>query len=316
MKLIIQIPCFNEESSIEKTISELPSQIDGIDTIQILIIDDGSTDRTIEVAQSSGAHHILPLHAHLGLAMAFSEGLRYSTYHLNADVIINTDADNQYKAQYIPNLIAPILAGIADITVGCRPIEQIPHFSPTKKVLQKLGSATVRFLTGYQIDDAASGFRAYNRRAARRLKIVSDFTYTIESLIQASRSGLRLKSVPVEVNPPTRPSRLFRGSLGYLSRQLTTMIRIWALYSPVKLFSRSGIVSLALGFFLFFRFLFYYFAAYPNPAGKVQSLIVASVFLTFGFLLILIGVIADLLGINRRLTEDIIDRLDEMNVRD
>lgn len=315
MKLVIQIPCFNEEANLDRTIRDLPVRIDGIDSIEILVIDDGSTDRTISVAHDCGVHHVLPLNSHLGLARAFSEGIRYSIYQLQADIIVNTDADNQYQAGFIADLIRPILDNTADITVGCRPIHRIPHFSTSKKLLQKTGSAMVRFLTGFKVDDAASGFRAYSRRAARRIKIVSDFTYTIESLIQASRSGLRLKSIPVEVNPPVRPSRLFRGAFGYIARQIMTMFRIWALYSPVKLFVRTGLLNLVLGGGLLIRFVYYYISSWPEPSGKVQSLIISSVFLMFGFFLVLIGVIADLLAINRRLTEDVIDRLDEIDIK-
>ncbi|MBN1552042.1 glycosyltransferase family 2 protein [bacterium] len=312
MKLIIQIPCYNESETLEQTISSLPTSIAGIETIEILVIDDGSTDGTPNVAKSAGAHHVFVLPVHQGLAKAFSAGLKYSVK-LGADIIVNTDADNQYKPEYIEKLIQPILNNTADMVIGCRPIQEISHFSTFKKYLQRLGSRTVRFLTGIEVPDATSGFRAYSRTAAKRLRIFSDFTYTVETLLQASRLNFHIVSIPVDINPPTRPSRLFGSNWSYIRKQMGTMFRIWSMYSPYKLFSRSGTVSLLLGLALFLRFLVYYFISWPEPSGKVQSLIIAAVFLIFGVFLILIGVIADLIAVNRRLMEDVLDSIDSDN---
>jgi glycosyltransferase involved in cell wall biosynthesis len=313
MKLVIQIPCFNEADFITKTIYDLPKQIDGIDEIEVLVIDDGSSDNTVEVAKNCGIKNILRLSMHRGLAFAFAEGLRHSVYDLHADIVVNTDADNQYHAKFICELIKPIINSQSDIVIGCRPIDKITHFSKTKKILQNLGSRTVQLMTGVQIPDVTSGFRAYSRLAGRRLKVFSDFSYTIETLIQASKTGLRIMTVPIEVNPPTRPSRLFSNNLKYIAKQLKTMIRIWILYSPVKLFTWSGSISLATGLLLIFRFLYFYIISWPNPSGKVQSLIFASVLLLFGIFQILVGILADLIAVNRRLIEETHDRLDKLS---
>ncbi len=308
MKLIIQIPCFNEAETLPRTIRDLPAQIEGIDKIEILVIDDGSTDKTVEVARKLKVDHILSLPSNLGLARAFSRGLKYAV-HLNADIIVNTDADNQYQGECITDLIRPILENKADIVVGCRPISEIPHFSPVKKWLQKTGSRMVQFLTQTRISDVTTGFRAYSKYAAQKLHVFSDFTYTIETLIQASRNGMRIQGVGVKVNPPTRKSRLFVSNWYYIRRQTATILRVWSLYSPVKLFTRSGFISLGLGSALLLRFLYYYLSCWPAPSGKVQSLVIASIFLTFGFFLMLIGVVADLIAVNRRLLEEILDHL-------
>ncbi|MBN1356411.1 glycosyltransferase family 2 protein [bacterium] len=309
MKLIIQIPCFNEAETLPETIRALPDSIEGVDSIELLVIDDGSTDGTADIARSLNVHHVLELPVHQGLAKAFSAGLKYAV-RSNADIVVNTDADNQYDAACIADLIGPVLHNRADLVVGSRPIDAIPHFSPTKKLLQKTGSRMVRFLTGLNIPDVTSGFRAYSYHAARRLRVFSEFTYTVETLIQASQSGFRIVSVPVQINPPARKSRLFRSNWYYIRRQTATMIRIWALYSPVKLFARSGYFFLGLGAVLFFRFIYYYLSSWPNPSGKVQSVVVSAVCILTGFFLVLIGVIADLIAVNRRLNEEILDNID------
>ncbi len=311
MKLVIQIPCFNEAGTLKETVSELPVTLPGFDEIEVLVIDDGSTDDTVRIAGELGVK-ILKLGHHQGLAKAFALGLKESV-RLGADIVVNTDADNQYQAGCIPELIKPILADQADIVVGCRPIDQIAHFSPTKKLLQKFGSRMVRFFAGTKVPDMTSGFRAYSRSAARKLRVFSDFSYTIETIIQAGRNGLRVFWVPITINPPTRPSRLFTSNWHYIRKQTVTIIRIWSLYSPVKLFSRAGIAGLGLGMLLFLRFIFYYIASWPGPSGKVQSLVIASILLIFGLLLLLIGVLADVIAINRKLLEDVLDHLDEKN---
>jgi len=311
MKLIIQIPCYNEAKTLPATLADLPTEISGIDEIEILVIDDGSTDNTVEVARAHGVHHLVSLPYNQGLAMAFARGLAEAAI-LDADIVVNTDADNQYPGADISTLVNPILNNNVDMVVGCRPIETITHFSPVKKRLQRLGSKMVTLLTGASIPDVTSGFRGYSRRAIHELKIFSDFTYTVETIIQAARSGLKMESVDININPPTRPSRLFHSNFYYIRRQVSTILRIWALYSPGKLFNGSGLISLSLGAVLFTRFIFYYLASYPDPTGKVQSLIVASILLSLGFSLLLFGVIADLVGVNRHLLEDTINRLDSI----
>ena len=308
MKLIIQIPSFNEEATLPETLKSLPTTIEGVDSVEVLVINDGSTDNTSDIAKTHGAHHVLNLSRNLGLANAFILGIKESL-RLGADIIVNTDADNQYKSDYISNLIQPVLNDEADLTIGDRQIQSIPHFSPLKKFLQKMGNRMVQLLTDTDVKDVASGFRAYSSKAARRLRVFSDFSYTIETFIQASKTGLRIQSVPIEVNPPTRKSRLFKSNFFYIRKQTATMFRIWALYSPVKLFSRCGLISLGLGSILLFRFLYFYLQAWPNPSGKIQSLIIASIFFMFGFFMILTGVIADLLAVNRRLNEEILENL-------
>jgi len=311
MKLIVQIPCYNEAETLPATLADLPDSIPGIETIEILIIDDGSTDGTADVARDCGADRVVRLPGHQGLAKAFARGLAEAS-RMNADVVVNTDADNQYPGRFIEPLIAPILDGGTDIVIGCRPIEHMEHFSNIKKRLQRLGSRMVAWLTGVNIPDVTSGFRAYSRRAVHQLKVFSDFTYTIETVIQASKSGLQISTVPIQTNPPTRPSRLFQSNFSYIRRQATTIFRVWALYSPGKLFSSSALVSLGIGGLLVLRFLYYYILAYPEPSGKIQSLIIASIFLSLGFSLLLFGVVTDLIGVNRKLMEDAVNRLDAL----
>ncbi len=294
------------------TFSDLPKSIPGIDRIEILVIDDGSTDSTAEVARNLGVDRVVSLPYNQGLARAFARGLAEAS-RMQADILVNTDGDNQYVGECIHALVQPILENQADVVVGCRPIESIRHFSPMKKRLQRMGSQIIKWLTGADVRDVASGFRAYSRRALRRLKVFSDFTYTIETIIQAAQSGLRVASIEVRTNPPTRPSHLFHSNWYYIRRQAATIIRIWALYSPEKLFNRSGLISLGVGGLLFFRFLIYYLINFPDPTGKVQSLVIASVFMSLGFSLVLFGVVTDLIRVNRHLLEETIDRLDTEN---
>ena len=311
MKLVIQIPCYNEAKTLPDTLRDLPTTLPGIDEIEILVIDDGSTDETVAVAKEHGVHRVISFPYNQGLAKAFARGLQEAA-HMDADILVNTDADNQYPGKYIQDLIVPIVTGNADMVVGCRAMHRIQHFSPTKKRLQRLGSKMVMWLTGAAIPDVTSGFRAYSARAVREIKVFSDFTYTVETIIQAARSGLQLQAVEIDINPPTRPSRLFHSNFYYIRRQATTILRIWAMYSPGKLFNDSGLASLATGSLLLARFVFYYFISYPEPSGKVQSLIVASILMSLGFSLLLFGVVTDLIGVNRHLMEDTLNRLDNL----
>lgn len=311
MKLVIQIPCFNEAETLPATLEDLPRSLPGIDVIEILVIDDGSTDGTAAIASRLGVHKVVRLPTNQGLATAFARGLIEAS-RMDADIVVNTDADLQYPGRCIAGLIQPVLEGNADIVVGCRPIDRIAHFTATKKRLQTLGSRAVMWLTDLDVPDVTSGFRAYSKQAIRHLKVFSEFTYTIETLIQAAKSGLRVVSVPADINPPTRQSRLFRNNWYYIRRQIVTIFRIWALYSPGKLFNRAGLTSLSLGSLLVLRFLIYYIALFPEPSGKIQSLVVASVLLSLGFSLLLFGVVTDLIRVNRKLLEETIDRLDSI----
>ena len=302
MKLIIQIPCLNEENSLPVTLRDLPKQIDGIDCIETLIIDDGSTDKTVEVARRHGVHHILQLTRNKGLAKAFISGINHALK-LGADIIVNTDADNQYFGGDIPNLIRPILNGKADIVIGNRQVETIKHFSPLKIFLQKFGSWVVRQVSGTDVPDATSGFRAYSREAALQLNVVSDFTYTLETLISAGKKNLAIHHVPVRTNAKLRESRLFSSIWIYIKRSIITMIKIYSMYKPLKVFTIVGGTSFFLGTTIGCRYLYYFFI--HQTAGHIQSLILAAIFLIVGFQIIMMGIVAELIAINRQLLEDI-----------
>ncbi len=306
MKLIIQIPAWNEEEHLPETLAALPSSIDGIDEIEVLIVDDGSTDRTAEVARGAGAT-VLRMPVHRGLAVAFSAGLR-NAVERGADVIVNTDADNQYDARDIPALVQPILDGSSQMVIGDRQVASLRHFSPMKRLLQKLGSSIVRRLSGTSVRDATSGFRAISRSAALRLHVFTRFTYTLETILQAGEAGLRVVSVPVRVNAgQRRPSRLFRSDFGYVLRSLASMARIVVLYNPLRIFLMLGAVPAVLGCALLLRFLYFYSAGI-SPAGHVQSLILAVILIVIGALVWLAGVMADLTAVNRRLLEELVER--------
>ncbi len=312
MKLIVQIPCLNEEANIAATIRDIPRNIPGIDAVEVLVIDDGSTDRTREAARQAGADHITGFTNRKGLARAFMAGIDAALAR-GADIIVNTDADNQYRGEDIPVLIGPILRGEADIVVGDREVETIAHFSPLKKVLQKLGSWVVRKLSHTTVPDAASGFRAYNREAAFSLNVVSDFSYTLETLIQAGTGRLAVGHVPVRTNPQARPSRLFTSLSDYLKQSVATLVRIYTMYQPLKVFSAIGGVSILLGGILAGRFIYYLIVA--GGRGKVQSLIFAAVFLIVGFQILVIGLLADTIASNRKLTENVLYRVKKMESR-
>ncbi len=302
MKLIIQIPCYNEEQALAITLAELPRQVPGADSVEWLIVDDGSTDGTVAVARAHGVDHVVRHPVNLGLARAFMTGLT-ACLDRGADVIVNTDADNQYHAGDIPKLIAPILAGRAAITIGARPIDTIPHFSPVKKVLQHMGSWVVRRFSGLQVEDAPSGFRGYSRDAALRMNVFNRYTYTLETIIQAGQSGIAVESVPVRVNPELRPSRLVRSVPSYIGRSLGTILRIFVTYRPLRTFAAIGSVFLVIGVAIGVRFLAFYAAGHGS--GHIQSLILAAIVSVMGFQILVLGVVADIISVNRRLLEDL-----------
>jgi glycosyltransferase involved in cell wall biosynthesis len=304
MKLVIQIPCLNEEASLPVTLLDLPKSLPGIECIEVLVIDDGSTDRTSEVARALGVQRIRRFTARRGLASAFAEGLRESLA-MGADVIVNTDADNQYVGADIAKLVEPILARRADMVVGSRPIDAIGHFSPLKKTLQRLGSGVVRALSNTDVPDATSGFRAYSREAALRLTVLTSFTYTLETLIQASQKSIVIAHVPIRVNGKLRESRLFRGMGSYITRSLGTMARVYLLYQPLRFFLTLAALFMTAAFALFGRFLFLFFTT-PGQTGHVQSLVVAGVLGVLGALFVALGILADLSAMNRRLLEEIV----------
>ncbi|MCL5022523.1 MAG: glycosyltransferase family 2 protein [Nitrospirae bacterium] len=302
MKLIIQIPCYNEEDSLPAALRGLPAELDGFDEVEWLVIDDGSTDRTVETAKANGVRHVVSFTKNQGLARAFMAGLD-ACLRLGADVIVNTDADNQYCASDIPLLVAPILAGRAEIVVGARPIAEIRHFSPMKRLLQKLGSWVVRLTSRTDIPDAPSGFRALSREAALRLNVFNDYTYTLETIIQAGQKNMAIVSVPVRVNEEVRPSRLVKSIPSYLKKSMLTIARIFVVYKPFRFFMTIGSLLFASGLVIGLRFLYFYFR--NGGEGHVQSLILASILLGIGFQTMLVAFLADLLAVNRRLMEDI-----------
>lgn len=306
MKLIIQIPCYNEEENLPATLADLPREVPGFDTVEWLIIDDGSTDRTVEVARECGVDHIIRQPHNQGLATAFLTGLE-AGLRAGADVIVNTDGDNQYNAAGIPALTAPIVAKQAQIVVGARPISSIEHFSPIKRVLQHLGSWVVRKASGTEIDDAPSGFRAIHRDTAMRLYVFDRYTYTLETIIQAGRLGIPMMSVPIEINDPTRESRLFRSIPQYVFRSMKTIIRIAMLYRPLRLFTGLAALVMLPGLLAFLRFLYFY--ATGQGDGYVQSLVMGSTLIGVGMLLFVAGLLADLVAANRILSADIRGRL-------
>ncbi|TKJ41555.1 glycosyl transferase [candidate division LCP-89 bacterium B3_LCP] len=313
MKLVVQIPCLNEEEHLPGTIADVPREIPGVDEVQILVIDDGSIDDTSGVAQRSGADRIVRFRKKHGLATAFKTGLDIALA-MGADIIVNTDADNQYKGSDIPRLIEPILNGKANMVIGTRNISAIGDFSVLKKFLQKLGSAVMRIVSQTRIPDATSGFRAYDRRAALNLNVISIFTYTLETIIQAGKKNFAIHHVPVEVNERRRESRLFRSTPIYIKRSLATILRIFVTYEPLRAFFYLGTLIFSLGLLLGMRFL-YFFLSVEGPTGHIQSLIFMSVLLFIGFMLFMIGLVADLISANRRLMEDAILRMKRLELQ-
>jgi len=306
MKLIIQIPCYNEEATLAIALKELPRRLPGIDTIEWLIIDDGSTDNTVAVAKKNGVDHVVHFKKNRGLAEGFKAGLD-ACLSLCADIIVNTDADNQYHAGDIPKLIQPILEGKADYVIGARPITDIRHFSFVKNLLQKFGSYVVRRVSMTDIPDAPSGFRALSRDAALKLNVFNAYTYTLETIIQAGRKNMAITWVPVRVNEDLRPSRLVKSISSYIKRSIITIFRIFVVYEPFRFFLRIGMVMFIIGMVPVVRFLYYY--ATTGGAGHIQSLVLAAVLMLMGFQSMIAAFIVDLMAVNRALLEDIQYRL-------
>lgn len=302
MKLVIQIPCYNEAETLPETLADLPRKIEGFDEVEILIVDDGSRDDSVDVAYRNGAHHVVSHNHNRGLAQAFMTGLETALAR-GADVIVNTDADNQYNARDIEHLVMPILAGDADLVVGARPIRDIAHFSAIKRLLQRVGSRVVRTLSRTSVEDAPSGFRAMTREAAQRLNVFTSYTYTLETIIQAGLSNLRVVNVPVGVTGPTRPSRLVKSTWSYVTRSIMTMLSVHLVYSPLKLFGFLASLFLVPGIALGLRYLWLMYQG--QGAGHVQSVILAGVLLVSGVFMLAMAALVHLIAINRRLLEEL-----------
>jgi len=312
LKLIVQIPCYNEEPTLPQTIADIPRQIEGVDEIELLIIDDGSRDRTVETARELGVDHIVQNMQNLGLARTFRNGLD-ACLKAGADIIVNTDGDNQYNGQDIPKLIQPILEGRAEVVIGDRETHKIAHFSRFKRLLQWFGSGVVRRLAGVWVPDTVSGFRAFSREAAMRLNIVSSFSYTIETVIQAGKKHMAVTSVPVRTNAKTRESRLFKSIPHFIGRSLSTMLRMYAMYQPLRVFFLIGTLLAIAGVLPILRFVVLYFL--EGGAGHIQSLILGGVLLMMGFVTYLIGMVADLISFNRQLLEMTLERVKRMELQ-
>ena len=306
LKLIIQIPCYNEEDTLPITLKELPRKVAGFDAVEWLLINDGSTDSSVTVAQNNGIDHIVNFNNNKGLAEAFVAGLE-KCIELGADVIVNVDADNQYNAKDIPKLVKPILNSKADMVVGERPIEKIEHFTILKKALQKLGSMVVRIVSNTDVADAPSGFRAISRDAALRLNVFSTYTYTLETIIQAGRKNLSVVSVPIRVNKDLRPSRLVKNVISYIRRSVETIIRIFVVYRPFYCFMIVGLILFTSGFALGVRFLYFFFT--DGGEGHIQSLVLTAIFIGIGFQTMLVAFLADLISVNRKVLEDVQTKL-------
>jgi glycosyltransferase involved in cell wall biosynthesis len=306
MKLIVQIPAYNEEATIAQTLRDIPKKLDGLTSIETLVVDDGSTDDTAAAARKAGASHIVQLKTHRGLSAAFTAGID-AALRLGADIIVNTDADNQYAGADIARLVAPIAKGSAEVVIGDREVAKSEHMSPFKRLLQRLGSWTVGLASGISVADVTSGFRAFSRDAALQINVFNPFTYTLETIIQSGNRNLGVQSVTVRTNAPTRPSRLYRGIGTYLRKSMATIFRVYTLYKPLKTFFAIGALLMLAGIGIGLRFLWYFIEG--DRGGHVQSLILAAVFLIVGFQTLLIGLIADLISVNRRLSEEVLIRV-------
>lgn len=311
MKLIIQIPCLNEAETLEIALNDLPKHIDGIDEIEYLIINDGSKDNTVEVAKNWGVNYVVSFPQNKGLAKGFMAGLD-ACIRNGADIIVNTDADNQYCGADIEKLVRPILDGEAEIVIGERPIDDTAHFSPLKKKLQHFGSFVVRKASKTDIPDAPSGFRAYSREAALHINVVNNYTYTLETIVQAGRNRMAITSVPIRTNPELRKSRLFHSMFGYVKKSMLTIIRAYMMYRPLVFFTAVGLVPFLIGVGIGIRFLFYFIQGAGN--GHIQSLIFASTLMLLGFMTFIVGLQADVISANRKILEDIQYRIRRMEV--
>jgi len=306
MKLIVQIPCFNEAEQLPETLADLPRELPGVDAVEWLVIDDGSTDETIEVARANGVHHVVRLTNNKGLAAGFQAGLD-ACLKLGADVIVNTDADNQYHGGDIEKLVAPILSGDADMVIGDRQTEQIEHFSAVKKQLQALGSAVVRRASGTSVPDTTSGFRAYNREAALQMNVVSKFTYTLETIIQAGKMLVAVDHVPIRTNPKTRESRLFPSMWAYVRRNAVSIFRVYSLYEPLRVFTAAAMLVGLVSAVIWARFLFYFFSG--EGEGHIQSLILGSTLFIVAVQFGALGILGDILAGSRVVQQRILERV-------
>ena len=313
MKLIIQIPCYNEEKTLAQTYADLPKKIEGIDTIEYLIINDGSADKTVAVARELGFHHVVNFKNNKGLARGFMAGVD-ACLHLGADIIVNTDADNQYSGADIEKIVKPVVEGKADIVIGERPIDETEHFSWKKKKFQRLGSWVVRVASNTDIPDAPSGFRAYSREAAMRMNVINEYTYTLETIIQAGRNKMAITSVPIHTNPETRKSRLFKSMWSYMKRSATVITRSFMMYKPLRFFGTMGALSFLVGFAFVVRFLILFFMG--TAGGHVQSLVLAAALMMIGVQAFIAGLQADMIAANRKILEDIQYRVRKMDCED
>jgi glycosyltransferase involved in cell wall biosynthesis len=308
VKLIVQIPCLDEEETLPAVVASIPRQIPGVDVVEVLVIDDGSTDRTVEVARACGVDHIVRNTGRKGLAQSFAIGI-HEALRQGADIIVNTDGDNQYPQNRIPDLVAPILAGRADMVVADRQVRTIAEFSRAKRLLQRSGSRVVNWAAGTSVADAASGFRAYSREAAIRLNVVTDFSYAMETLVSAGRKRLTIAHVPVTTNPRTRDSRLFSNMFEHVLRSSGAILRSYAMFRAYTVFLLAGGLFILVGALPYLRFLWWVVTRSPQVSGHVQSLIIGGVLGLFGIVLVVLGVVADLLSVNRKLIEDVLLRL-------
>lgn len=312
MKLIVQIPCYNEGATLAETVADIPRKIPGIDVVEVLVIDDGSTDGTVEVARRIGVDHIVSNTTNKGLARSFATGIE-ACLERGADIIVNTDGDNQYAGHSIPDLVLPILQGRADIVIGDRNTDRISHFSASKKLMQRIGSAVVRNLTGLAVGDAVSGFRAYSRDAAFGINVFSDFSYTVETLIQAGSQRKTVVSVPVDTNPKTRDSRLFNSLSSFLKKQSVTIVRSFTMYRSLRVFSFVSLCLVIIGIIPVFRFFIYFLMG--DSDGKIQSLVLGGVFITLGYVTFVLALLADATATNRRLLEATLERVRKLSLR-